>query len=83
MASRIKERNAKKIYQDAPPPNIYWWMDQGYRYSLVEDSGFHRRLEYMATLLFEEKVTSKTVDVSDALDVSVVTEALRTSKRGQ
>jgi len=37
----------------------------------------------MATLLFEEKVTSKTVDVSDALDVSVVTEALRTSKRGQ
>jgi len=79
----IKERNAKKIYQDAPPPNIYWWMDQGYRYSLVEDSGFHRRLEYMATFLLDEKVISQEVDVSNALDASVITEALRTSKRGQ
>ena len=38
---------------------------------------------YPATFLFEEKVILKTVDVRDALDVSVVTEALRTSKRGQ
>jgi hypothetical protein len=31
--------------------------------------------------LLEEKVISKEVDVSEALDVSVITEALRTWKR--
>ena len=79
----LKQAWVKEMYQDAPPPNIFWWTDRGYRYFLVEDSGYHRRLGYLATLLFEEKVTSKTVDVSDPLDVSVVTEALMTSKRGQ
>jgi aliphatic sulfonates family ABC transporter substrate-binding protein len=79
----IKEAWVKEIYQDAPPPNMYWWTDHGYRYSLVEGSGLQRRLGYLATFLFEEKVISKEVDVSEALDVSVVTEALRTWKSGQ
>jgi ABC-type nitrate/sulfonate/bicarbonate transport system substrate-binding protein len=25
----IRERTAKEIYRDAPPPNIYWWTDHG------------------------------------------------------
>ena len=79
----LKQAWVKEMYQDAPPPNIFWWTDRGYRYSLVEDSGYHRRLGYLATFLFEEKVISKTVDVSDPLDVSVITETLRTWKRGQ
>jgi ABC-type nitrate/sulfonate/bicarbonate transport system substrate-binding protein len=79
----LKQAWVKEMYQDAPPPNIYWWTDRGYRYFLVEDSGYHRRLGYLATFLFEEKVIPKTVDVSDAMDVSVVTEALRTVKTGQ
>lgn len=37
----------------------------------------------MATFLLDEKVISQEVDVSNALDASVITEALRTSKRGQ
>jgi hypothetical protein len=79
----IKEAWVKEIYRDAPPPNMTWSTDRGYRYSLVEGSGLQRRLGYLATFLFEEKVISKEVDVSEALDVSVVTEALRTWKRGQ
>jgi ABC-type nitrate/sulfonate/bicarbonate transport system substrate-binding protein len=76
----IKEAWVKEIYRDAPPPNMYWSTDRGYRYSLVEGSGLQRRLGYLATFLLEEKVISKEVDVSEALDVSVITEALRTSK---
>jgi aliphatic sulfonates family ABC transporter substrate-binding protein len=76
----IKEAWVKEIYRDAPPPNMHWSTDHGYRYSLVEGSGFHRRLGYLATFLLEEKVISKEVDVSEVLDVSVVTEALRTWK---
>ena len=79
----IKEAWVKEIYRDAPPPNMHWSTDRGYRYSLVEGSGFHRRLGYLATFLFEEKIISKEVDVSEALDVSIITEALRTWKRGQ
>jgi hypothetical protein len=83
LASRIKERNAKKIYQDAPPPKIYLWTDPRYRYSLVKGAAFHRRLGYLSSFLFDEKVISQKVDVRDILDVSVITEALKTSKRGQ
>jgi ABC-type nitrate/sulfonate/bicarbonate transport system substrate-binding protein len=79
----ISERNVKRIYRDAPPPNIYWWTDHGYRYSLVGESGFHRRLEYLATFLLDEKVVSQEVDVSNALDASFITEALRTWKKDQ
>jgi len=78
----LKEAWVKEIYRDVPPPNMYWSTDHGYRYSLVEGSGFHRRLGYLATFLLGEKVISKEVDVSEALDVSVVTEALKTWKTG-
>ena len=76
----IKEAWVKEIYRDAPPPNMHWSTDRGYRYSLVEGSGLQRRLGYLATFLFEEKVISKEVDVSEALDASIITEALRTWK---
>jgi ABC-type nitrate/sulfonate/bicarbonate transport system substrate-binding protein len=74
---------AKKIYRDSPPPNVYWWTDRGYRYSLVEDAGFHRRLGFLAKFLLEQKLIAHEVDVGDALDASVVTEALKTWKTSQ
>jgi aliphatic sulfonates family ABC transporter substrate-binding protein len=78
----IRERNVKDIYRDAPPPNIYWWTDPRYRYSLAGESGFHRRLEYLAKFLLDEKIVPQEVDVSHALDASFITEALKTWKRG-
>ncbi len=77
----LQESWAKEIYRDAPPPNIYWWTDQGYRYSLAEGSGFQRRLGYLATFLFDGKFIPKEVDVGKALDASVITEALKTWKK--
>lgn len=44
---------------------------------------FQRRLGYLATFLFDEKVVSKPVDVREALDASVITEPLEAWKRGQ
>ncbi len=74
----LKESWVKEMYRDAPPPNIHWWTDQGYRYSLEEGSGFQRRLGYLATFLFDGKFIPKEVDVSKALDASIITEALKT-----
>ncbi len=79
----IKRAWAKKIYHDGPPPSIYWWIDRGYDYSLVEDAGFHRRLGNLAKFLLDEKLITVEVDVSNALDVSVITEVLKTWKTGQ
>jgi taurine transport system substrate-binding protein len=79
----LKEAWMRSIYENAPPPNIYWCTDRGYRYSLVKDAGFHRRLGYLATFLLEEKIIQKEVDLDKALDASVMTEALETWKTGQ
>jgi len=79
----IKEAWAETIYRDAPAPKIYEWANPQYNYSLVKDSVFQRRLGYLATFLFDEKVIPKPVDVREAMDVSVITEALKTWKSGQ
>jgi len=72
----LKEPWLKIIYQDDPPPNLDWWTDQGYQYSLVEGAAFNRRLGYLAAFLYEEKIVSKDLDVSDVLDVSVINDAM-------
>lgn len=80
----IKEPWVQEIYEEAPPPNMYLWADPGYRYSLVEGSGLHRRLEYVATFLFNEKIIPvKVEDFREAMDASIITEALRTWKKDQ
>ena len=56
----LKETWLKIIYQDDPPPNLEWWSDQTYQYSLVEGAAFNRRLGYLATFLLEEKSFPKT-----------------------
>jgi ABC-type nitrate/sulfonate/bicarbonate transport system substrate-binding protein len=79
----IKEAWAEEIYEDVPPPKISLWTDPHYRYSLVKGAEFHRRLGYLASFLFEEKIVPQEIEVRDVLDVSVITEALRTWKTGQ
>jgi aliphatic sulfonates family ABC transporter substrate-binding protein len=73
----IQEKWLKTIYRDDPPPNLEWWNDHAYPYSLVEGAGFHRRLGYLANFLCQEKIISKELDVSDAFDVSVIEDALK------
>jgi aliphatic sulfonates family ABC transporter substrate-binding protein len=79
----IEEAWAETIYADSPPPRMDRWTDPRYRYSLVRGSAFHRRLGYLATFLFDEKIISKEVDLRNVLDASVVTEALKNRKTGQ
>ena len=79
----VKESWAEAIYQVEPPPRVVSWADSRYGYSLVSGSAFHRRLGYLATFLYEQKIITNPVDVSDALDASVITEAVRTRKQGQ
>ena len=76
----MKETWVKEIYDDAPPPNMNWWKDHRYRYSLVQGAGLHRRLGYLATFLLEGKIVSQPVDVSEVMDVSIITEVLSTLK---
>ena len=79
----IKEAWAEEIYEDVPPPKITLWTDPHYRYSLVKGAEFHRRLGYLASFLFEEKIVPTEIDLRNILDVSVITEALKTWKAGQ
>ena len=79
----IKEAWADAVYENTPPPNIYLWTDPRYRYSLVKGAEFHRRLGYLSSFMFNEKIISQEVDIRDILDVSIITEALKTSKPAQ
>jgi ABC-type nitrate/sulfonate/bicarbonate transport system substrate-binding protein len=76
-----KREWVEQIYEDAPPPNIHLWAEPRYIYSLAKGAVFHRRLGYVARFMFDEGVFPKGVDLDDALDASVVTEALKTVKR--
>ena len=73
----IEEAWAETIYRNDPPPRIDLWSDPRYRYSLVKDSAFHRRLKYLSTFMFDEHLIPDVVDVSKAMDASVITQALR------
>jgi hypothetical protein len=79
----IKKAWAKTIYRDAPPPKIYKWANPRYDYSLVKGSAFQRRLGVLATFLFDERVIPNPVDVSEATDASLITEALEAGTRSQ
>jgi ABC-type nitrate/sulfonate/bicarbonate transport system substrate-binding protein len=76
-----KKEWVEQIYRDAPPPNIHLWADRRYLYSVAKGAVFHRRLGYVARFMFNENVFPKEVDTDDALDPSVVIEALKTVKR--
>ena len=80
---QIREAWAEAIYGDAPPPRISEWANPRYAYSLVKASPLNRRLGYLEQFLFDEKLISNRVDFGDALDASVITEALKTWKRDQ
>ena len=73
----IKEAWAEAIHENSPPPDLSLWVDPRYRYSLVKDAEFHRRLGYLVTFLLEEEVISEEVDVRNILDVSLIREALQ------
>ena len=77
----IQKAWAETIYREAPPPKIHQWTNPRYDYSLVKGSALHRRLGDLATFLFEERVIAHPVDVSDAMDASVITEALAAWKK--
>jgi len=76
----VKEAWAEAIYNDVPPPLINEWANPRYTYSLVKGSSLHRRLAFLAAFLFDEKLIPQQVDVSDILDVSVITDVLKTRK---
>ena len=78
----IKEAWAEAIYEDVPPPLIREWTNPRYNYSLVKGSPLHRRLGFLATFLFDEKLISQPVDVDDVMDASLIAEVLKTRRSG-
>ena len=78
----IRKEWVEQIYRDAPP-RMRLLADPRYQYSLAKGAAFHRRLGYLSKFLFDEKVLQQEVETADLLDASVVTEALRMSKRDQ
>src|SRR6266446_5657784 len=79
----ISDEWAEAIYAYTPPSNMYLWADPRYRHSLAKGSSLDRRLGYLGAFLFDEKIIPKPVDLRNALDASVIAEALKTWKPGQ
>jgi ABC-type nitrate/sulfonate/bicarbonate transport system substrate-binding protein len=79
----ISDEWAEAIYAYTPPSNMYLWADPRYRHSLAKGSSLDRRLGYLGAFLFDEKIIPKPVDLRNALDASVIAEALKTRKPGQ
>ncbi len=79
----ISDEWAEAIYAYTPPSNMYLWADPRYRQSLAKGSSLDRRLGYLGAFLFDEKLIPKPVDLRNALDASVIAEALKTWKPGQ
>lgn len=73
----IKEEWARRVYEEAGPPRIRQWADPQYRYSIVKGSVFHRALAELAKFMYEEKIITKPVDVSNAMDPTVIAEVLK------
>lgn len=74
----IKETWADEIYANTPPPKMALWADPRFRYSLVRNSEFHRRLGYLMEFLVDEQVIPQKVDMRNILDVAVIADALKT-----
>ncbi len=79
----ISEEWTEAVYAYTPPSNMYLWADPRYRHSLAKGSSLDRRLAYLGAFLFDEKIIPKPVDLRNALDASVIAEALKTWKPGQ
>jgi ABC-type nitrate/sulfonate/bicarbonate transport system substrate-binding protein len=73
----ITEEWAETIFQENPPPKIFLWNDLRYRYSLVKDSAFHRRLRFLSRFMFNEKLIREPVNVNKVMDASIINEALK------
>lgn len=71
----IKTTWAEHVYQNVPPPLIHQWANPRYTYSLAKDGAFQRRLGFLASYLFNERMISQPVDVHDAMDVSIIIDA--------
>lgn len=82
-AMGISEPWAEAIYADSPPPNLQYWADPRYPYSLAKGSPLDRRLRYLAAFLLEEKIIASPVDLRNVMDASVVSDALKTPSGGR
>jgi aliphatic sulfonates family ABC transporter substrate-binding protein len=82
-AMGISEPWAETIYQDSPPPNLQFWADPRYPYSLAKGSPLDRRLRYLAAFLLEEKIIASPVDLRGAMDASVISDALKMPSGGR
>lgn len=79
----IDETWSEIIFDHSPPGNPSQWTNPRYRYSLIKAGEFHRRLRYLATFLHDEELFTQKPDIRNILDVSLISEVLRTWKTGQ
>ena len=73
----IDDELSAQIYKDAPPPEVQRWTDPQYQFSLVKSGILQQELATLADFLFNEKVIPQKVNVSNVLDDSIASEALK------
>ena len=80
----IKEEWSASIYKEAGPTDPHRWLDPKYdRLTMLADGNLHAALVSLAAFLHEQKIVDKPVDVSGALDPSIISEVLKTAGAGK
>ena len=73
----LKEAWAEAIYDVVPPPLVHEWTNPRYTYSLMKHGPLYQRLTFLANYMLQEGLIKQPVDLSDAMDPSLIAEVLK------
>jgi len=79
----IKRSWSAAIYKEAGPPDVHKWADPDYAYSLAQGKGLQQIFGKLAAFLYQQKIVSNPIDISDVIDDSPIVSALKEHGAGK
>ena len=76
----LSDSSAEQVFDVVPPPLIYEWTNPRYTYSLVKGGPLYQRLAFLANYMSRYGIISRSVELDDAMDMSLIAEVLKGRK---
>jgi len=76
----LSNASAEEVFNVVPPPLIYEWTNPRYTYSLVKGGPLYQRLGFLASYMARYGIIRQTVELDDAMDMSLIAEVLKGRK---
>ena len=76
----LSNASAEEVFNVVPPPLIYEWTNPRYTYSLVKGGPLYQRLGFLAAYMARYGIIPQTVELDDAMDMSLIAEVLKGRK---